>query len=1269
VLDVTAESYAKRLNESMKGGVGVATLTEMVAEVLRDEGKLSAVEIFGYLPTEARLVTQNEDGLETELRANADTFVFNSHTGEWGLRSRLSARSVRPDAATRPVPSPPERGAAASQLDLDLELGQTAPRVARRHRSALSPSTRRPRSVRTSRTMLLDPPAGPVGDLERELRDRLLGRRIIAEIGLDAALHERVEETLEGVLKVRWTDDELSTIPQRYPALLATYLVSHGVYRYNAGDFWGSISVPGLDGRAGVTFETSVALLGLETFEDLVAGDHATRFIAPILAHGGIPKYCLGDYFDLLLRDLGKVDGDAADLMAFWRTRKSAFFGVDKPVRRFLLYGGDLAVDFLDRTIDMVRGFEAVGTVGRPEEIGLPPYVVLSYKRRATKSPERRDRTRARRIPRPEIRLDPWAPFGPEIELPQLPADVIGASWRIHTAGQIQRVAGSNHELRAIPLVPAAAWTAELHVGKQVERETSFEGFDAVAALFFDPSDGRLLSPAAGFRSDQVWVLAPTDAEVLGVGTDGKTVALSELDELPEPTGAWSGFRLTHVGLTHCRAVQVRAAGADRERRVSVRPRAERPELVGSPLDRVFTDSGLPVFAELPVIQLPDSDLDDSQWFVNLKFGGERHSLAVSDLAEGSGFDGLIPATWAGEIDLVVQGPLGADLRSEFVYVPGLSVQMPERLLFPDDAAGDVVLASPFVHINGEQPGVVVSLPVPNRGDEIRAVVGSDSSDDVNLVVRIAKVMWGLVRQPRTATDLSNEPVGISDNEIDDGDVVALSVRTRQFDLPLELSLLVDNVAVQVSDRATTGGGEGRWLFDLKRFADTIRSGHSPNSSLVLRVGVRPVTVANIRLSWGVRIIDHRSRVAGDFASVDVEFEADRELTDRVIRLWSLDRLWEGPIVERIPDGPGTTATVSGYDRIPAGRYVVELGIDDGWAGLAIRPGATAEGVASIVVGAPSDVNDRLWRISNDNPFNVLEVALATGTIGRHLDGDELSTVMPAAVRSALVMIEHADARVLTSRGFSAVLAILQAGPEQLARALVEVAEGDQVAASAMLRLVIELAGSGDLEIDTADGDVERLMRSLWAVNPAAAAIFDVGAMRVGQGQDRAREFVGWDPDDDLSAIVVGEPVDQLWMGITAEQLESIQRSIDLIPNRVLAHDAHVSAVFEWLLAYKADPAETEAWWREAHRIVRAVARDDEHVAAHLDARCPPAGTVPIAGVPQAILAAALVLTEGGPAAEWATKQLAAATTFAPQLVAHDLVLARILANPVRSTS
>lgn len=106
----------------------------------------------------------------------------------------------------------------------------------------------------------------------------------------------------------------------------------------------------------------------------------------------------------------------------------------------------EIAIDYLDRCIDMLRAYSAHQRVGTPAEVGLPPYVIATFKRLESKQIERARTGRMRRVPCPSIRIDPWAPFGPELELPQVPFDLAGATWRMVAGFDARRVPASAHE-------------------------------------------------------------------------------------------------------------------------------------------------------------------------------------------------------------------------------------------------------------------------------------------------------------------------------------------------------------------------------------------------------------------------------------------------------------------------------------------------------------------------------------------------------------------------------------------------------------------------------------------------------------------------------------------------------------------------------------------------------------------------------------------------------------------------------------------------------
>ena len=135
-------------------------------------------------------------------------------------------------------------------------------------------------------------------ELERDLRSQLKGCRMVAEIGLGAALHQ---EVMDGLGEACQDLPGPGEVARDARALLVVGLVGHGIYYYELGSFWGDIPVKGLDQSYGPAFLRALELLNLETFADMVAEDRALRYVAPILAHGGIPKRCLPEFFGIFL--------------------------------------------------------------------------------------------------------------------------------------------------------------------------------------------------------------------------------------------------------------------------------------------------------------------------------------------------------------------------------------------------------------------------------------------------------------------------------------------------------------------------------------------------------------------------------------------------------------------------------------------------------------------------------------------------------------------------------------------------------------------------------------------------------------------------------------------------------------------------------------------------------------------------------------------------------------------------------------------------------
>ena len=764
-------------------------------------------------------------------------------------------------------------------------------------------------------------PSADIGGLETEIRHQLRGRRLIAEVGLDSLLFERLTDAIEDALPRLG----LEPLARTYPYVFMTFLVGQGVYGYEAGNFWGNLPVRGVDNAAGPIFAKRCTDYGLEDFSDLLASEHATRYVAPILAHGGIPKYSLGDFFDVLLRGLRMVGGSTEDLLSYWRTRKSAFANVDKPVARFLLYGGDVSIDFLARCVEAVEFVQRHKRVPSPEESGLPPYVLvwLAASRDAVAAQPRVDRGSSSAF-RPKLLLDPWSPLGPEVLLPPVPRSDGFASWRFSSAGSLIRRPASTFEPQAFPLSPQKAWTFEYVEHEQAAREWTFEGFDTSPALLFDPSTNELVPSSGSIRLESVWVLSPQLTTLEVRRADEASAEPTVVEEAAALTGPWTGYVARHVALDGC--LDLRAVDGDATMRVKTRPVGSSAALVGEVVEGASTTDGWPIYRGPVALQLPfDAGLDPEQWTVLCTIGEqetERLQVSESFTCAIPHTDGIAPS-----IAIVVHGALGSDVRLRFAVVPGLMFNGPSHLLLPSSPRQSVRVSAPGLAIDGGRDQREIDI---GEGTASVSFDVGDAGSTVACSYTVPKLLWALVDANQPALTFSSSAPVASMRRIVEGELLAISVRVGQEAIPLELHLTIDDQPVQVSDKVKSGRAEGRWTFDLAPFRDVLRTTDAGTAAFVLRVGQVPVTVLRLRASIDIHALELVSRVVDDFCSVHASFTSATQQRDRVLRMWSVLRPWEDPVVEPIADDR-TDVDMSGYQRLFPGYYVAEIAVDDGW--------------------------------------------------------------------------------------------------------------------------------------------------------------------------------------------------------------------------------------------------------------------------------------------------------------------------------------------------
>jgi hypothetical protein len=665
-------------------------------------------------------------------------------------------------------------------------------------------------------------------ELEKYLAARLAGHRLVCEIDW--------EQDILQELHALWALEHAG----EYPAMTLLRLVQYGAQHYEANDFWSGLGFGPADQRtAGRAFEDALNRLGLETFPQFVSSERAKRFVSVILAHGGLPATVAGRFLrQSLLPALRHGEADtAAELAGRWRSAPPAYF--PQAVRRFLLYGGEVAVDLLDRLI-------ALAAVPRAElaahlaEQGLPTYLVRAF----LEVPEA-EVQRAVAWPRPTVELDPWASTGPVLRLPRFDeAPARGTYWEIDAGtGTTQRVpAVHGSDPAPIPLVPAPLWRVTArgtgNSGK-LERSFAFEGLsDELPLVCFD-EHWRHLRVAGGLRAERLWVVAPRGVALVSV----EAGALRDLEGETTAAcgGAWTGHAVTAYLLT---GVDLLAVLRDKREiaRLPVARRDAGVELVGTPVRDVLGREGDPAYAEPPAVSLPPG----SAWRVRLDDpDGPREQLLPSadlrrtvDLRSLSTRGDTTPTAFSvGRYELTVQGErLGSDLRRAFVYVPGLGLATPDEPCPPETGAIAVrVEGAPGVRFFRHAGATEVTV---EAGDTRAALLvqGHDRRHRAWLFVSVPRLRWALRGADGSSETLAQTIVPLIRERVAEQTLVVSLGRPRR---PVRL-LLEGPIGPLLEVPRKASDAWGQVDFPLASLRDTLRAHTAEELRLFVQVGAAP---------------------------------------------------------------------------------------------------------------------------------------------------------------------------------------------------------------------------------------------------------------------------------------------------------------------------------------------------------------------------------------------------------------------------------------------
>ncbi|WP_240695808.1 sigma-70 family RNA polymerase sigma factor [Candidatus Chloroploca sp. Khr17] len=852
--------------------------------------------------------------------------------------------------------------------------------------------------------------------LERQFHSQIQTVSLIGELPLTLELLDELGAALAELIQRHDFTQASRIIRTRYPHCLAVFLVLQGVFHYDQGSYWPSVHerlfatgtrAGPLEAEWGQFFLEFLAQQGLANFATL---ERSLRYVTPILLHGGIPQYCLNDYFQLIfvrfddLLHEARVPLDAATLETL--AAVAAHSATDRPVARLIRYGGDYARDLLARTLALAQLTNDRQQLPDPIEVGLPQRVLDQYAVwHATRRQRSQERDPAWRPRRPELWFDPWGE-GLSVELPaqQLPhGERPQSAWEICYQQRVVRYPvgarftasrwETSPERVTLPPEPMG-YTVRFTDGRELKHEWSFPGFDPHHPLLaFEPESGTLLRTPAGLPARELWLLCAAEAPLTVVG--GRQMAA-----LPPLSGVWQGFRMEHWDLRQARSLSVGT------QRVAILPgeQTQRPYLTGlSPLDLGEAHPDLPLsVGGLPHLSIPRTSRrtlkqELAGWRVSIMAAGQAWFTAVPlDEAPVQPFVGVNPEQIVidlgalvqargfnfGLLEISVRGPLGRDNRFKLGLVPELAVEGHMNLA-PSSKRGlsaerrstlrtstelDIACSDPSVRIIAEAPGVFTLISSEGRTMLPLILQRMDMDQLIRLPLNLPtpQLTWTLndgahIWQQGSLTC----PLAWIEQTDDPRLMLQLTPAMDIADLPRPQLWLHDETGHALQTLAAQGNASHGWSFRLRDALDTLRASRSAHltASVVLEAATPMpwaptgrVVCPALQLSQALDLGKIEATVTTDAKEwhVHVCWQRGRPLRNRVMRLWPLWQPWEAPLTQRIPDtAEHNYAWSIDRDDVPPGRYRLQLAIETGWSmSTPIRPGPEADATLDLMLGS-----------------------------------------------------------------------------------------------------------------------------------------------------------------------------------------------------------------------------------------------------------------------------------------------------------------------------
>lgn len=823
----------------------------------------------------------------------------------------------------------------------------------------------------------------------------------LGEIPLTPGEIDEIGRHLSALLK-RTKPIDLAGAARRNRSTLITYMAAIAARNEDRG-YWdalfGSLGVsnsPQLQRALGQAFEEAMTDLGLPEFADV--GGY--RYVTPIRLHGGIPAYSLDDFFEFVVLPAVQHP-DYADLppdkcKAALLDDSAVQLFVDSPALNYLNYGGAVAEKFFQSCREMARLWQRQGDLPSSQELGLPGYVVRTFR----DFMENRLQTTAeqKRLRAPRLLLDPFSPVELyHLELPSQPVDVGAATWRYRwqirslneTASNRQisekvRVRRIGYEMTtdsreiSLPFAPTQLrvelWAEppdnDSHHAEVLGRWTVnlAPPPDHPPLLAFRASNRQSVRGGQTLPADVLWLLYPISAQLEVNGGGRCTQQFSAL------VGDWARWRIEEWDLSKSSSLLLRNGGETWP--VAIHSRGQEPRLEGGDiLAAAASFDETPFYVgEPPRLWLPASIGNLEEWRVAVSSRwaaqpemppGDPKPLShwVTRLVPKRDcvelpLSALLGERPKGSYILKIEGPRRGRFELRLRIWPALALTDWQPYYLPDlrgaqpvefgvcVAPGQRVTAQPGAEgvtvAPASQPGcfrVTVASAVTEAPLFLEAEQGYDEPVRLSLNLTVARLRW-MLRTDDGDSEWSAAPIQRPVDALLQSQTTHLILELPAAVWPTGRLMLIDAAnakqPLQEGFRLVVQPGQQRVHISLAEYTDTLRHyGDCPVFSFTLILNDGQID-NQLSLLYVNRTLTVEAVLLEwtDSGATRVHWEAHHRLRTRRVRIWSTWQPWFEPREYCIPDNAEVTDLT---DAPGSGAFTLPESLPRGWYHVAFR--------------------------------------------------------------------------------------------------------------------------------------------------------------------------------------------------------------------------------------------------------------------------------------------------------------------------------------------